>query len=72
MDMLRQERFGAGQSDQKDVDAQLTRAIISDARFESNLEYMDDNADRLGRKKMRTDAMKRMFAIQGEHPVSVD
>ncbi|KAH7100395.1 CwfJ C-terminus 1-domain-containing protein-like protein [Auriculariales sp. MPI-PUGE-AT-0066] len=64
MDMLRQERFGAGSGDQKDVDAQLTRAIMSDAKFENNLEYMDDNADRLGRKKMKTDAMKRMFAIQ--------
>lgn len=27
---------------------------------------MDDNAERLGRKKMRTDAMKRQFAINGK------
>jgi len=27
---------------------------------------MDDNADRLARKKMKTDAMKRAFAINGE------
>jgi hypothetical protein len=26
---------------------------------------MDDNAEKLGRKKMRTDAMKRQFAIHG-------
>lgn len=65
LDMLRQERFGAGGADQKDMDAQLERAIMSDAKFEDNLEYMDDNADRLGRKKMKSDAMKRMFAIQG-------
>jgi hypothetical protein len=26
---------------------------------------MDDNAERLGRQKMRTDAMKRQFAIHG-------
>jgi hypothetical protein len=26
---------------------------------------MDDNAERLGRQKMRSDAMKRQFAIQG-------
>ncbi|KZW01458.1 hypothetical protein EXIGLDRAFT_602781 [Exidia glandulosa HHB12029] len=64
LDMLRQERFGAGRADQKDMDAQLTRAIMSDGKFEANLEYMDDNADRLGRKKMKSDAMKRMFAIQ--------
>ncbi|KAG8862405.1 hypothetical protein FRB96_001475 [Tulasnella sp. 330] len=29
----------------------------------NDLEYMDDNAEKLGRKKMRTDAMKRQFAI---------
>jgi hypothetical protein len=27
---------------------------------------MDDNAERLGRQKMRADAMKRQFAIHGE------
>jgi hypothetical protein len=26
---------------------------------------MDDNAEKLGRQKMRSDAMKRQFAIQG-------
>jgi hypothetical protein len=26
---------------------------------------MDDNAERLGRQKMRTDAMKRQFAVHG-------
>lgn len=30
---------------------------------------MDDNAEKLGREKMRTDAMKRQFAINGEHSV---
>lgn len=39
--------------------AGLTRDLKDD------LEYMDDNAERLGRKKMRTDAMKRQFAING-------
>jgi hypothetical protein len=32
---------------------------------QNNLDYMDDNAERLGRQKMRSDAMKRQFAIQG-------
>ena len=82
--MLRQERFGAGMSDQKDMDSELARSIMTDGKFEvsiwifhighphqclatdqNDLEYMDDNADRLGRKKMRTDAMKRQFAING-------
>lgn len=64
--MLRQERFGAGMADQKDLDAELGRAIIGDGKFENDLEYMDDNAEKLARKKMRSDAMKRQFAINGE------
>lgn len=64
-EMLRQERFGAGMADQKDLDAQLAGAIASDGKFQDDLEYMDDNADKLGRKKMRSDAMKRQFAING-------
>ncbi|PVF95016.1 hypothetical protein CPB86DRAFT_607813 [Serendipita vermifera] len=62
-DMLRQEKFGAGMADQKDLDNQLARAIMSDGKFQDDLEYMDDNAEKLGRKKMRNDAMKRQFAI---------
>ena len=38
-------------------------------RCQNNLDYMDDNAERLGRQKMRTDAMKRQFAIQGARHV---
>ncbi|KAG9010213.1 hypothetical protein FRB94_010912 [Tulasnella sp. JGI-2019a] len=62
-DLLRQERFGAGMADQKDMDMELAGAIMKDGKFENDLEYMDDNAEKLGRKKMRTDAMKRQFAI---------
>lgn len=81
-EMLRQEKFGAGSSDQKDFDGQLAKAIMSDGKFEvsnyvfvllssrlhlaqNDLEYMDDNAEKLGRRKMRSDAMKRQFAING-------
>lgn len=87
-EMLRQERFGGGMADQKDLDAELAGAIMGDGKFEvrqilaepwvtflicifatitfqDDLEYMDDNAEKLGRKKMRTDAMKRQFAING-------
>ncbi len=35
------------------------------SQCQNNLDYMDDNAERLGRQKMRSDAMKRQFAIQG-------
>ncbi|KIJ17924.1 hypothetical protein PAXINDRAFT_72629 [Paxillus involutus ATCC 200175] len=62
-EMLRQERFGAGISDQKDLDAQYAKAIMGDGKFANDLEYIDDNAERLGRQKMRSDAMKRQFAI---------
>lgn len=34
--------------------------------LQNDLDYMDDNADRLGRQKMRSDAMKRQFAINGK------
>ena len=83
-EMLRQEKFGAGSSDQKDLDGQLAKAIMSDGKFEvsaylfvfvlhssglhhvqNDLEYMDDNAEKLGRRKMRSDAIKRQFAING-------
>ncbi|KAJ7644275.1 CwfJ C-terminus 1-domain-containing protein-like protein [Roridomyces roridus] len=62
-DMLRQERFGGGMADQKNLDAEFARSIMSDGKFENDLEYMDDNAAKLGRQKMRTDAMKRQFAV---------
>ncbi|KAG5641548.1 hypothetical protein DXG03_004794 [Asterophora parasitica] len=53
-EMLRQERFGAGMADQKNLDAQFAKAIM---------EYIDENAEKFGRQKMRSDAMKRQFAI---------
>lgn len=64
-EMLRQEKFGAGMADQKSLDAELANAITEDGKFQDDLEYMDDNAEKLGRKKMRSDAMKRQFAING-------
>jgi hypothetical protein len=33
-DMLREERFGAGMADQKELDSQLAKAIMSDGKFE--------------------------------------
>ncbi|KAJ7601069.1 CwfJ C-terminus 1-domain-containing protein-like protein [Mycena floridula] len=62
-EMLRQERFGAGMADQKDLDAQFAKAIMGDGKFQNDLDYIDDNAEKLGRQKMRSDAMKRQFAI---------
>lgn len=67
---MRQERFGGGASDTKNLDAELASQITRDARFDDNLDYMDDNADKLARKRMKTDAMKRAFAINGELDVA--
>jgi hypothetical protein len=33
-EMLRQEKFGAGMADQKNVNAQFARSIMSDGKFE--------------------------------------
>jgi len=63
-ELLRQEKFGAGMADQKNLDMQFAQSIMTDGGFVNDLDYMDDNAERLGRQKMRTDAMKRQFAIQ--------
>lgn len=39
---------------------------------QNDLEYIDDNAEKLGRQKMRSDAMKRQFAINGLCPVHIE
>lgn len=66
-EMLRQEKFGAGMSDQKNLDAQFAKAIMGDGKFKNDLDYMDENVEKLSRQKMRSDAMKRQFAINGEY-----
>lgn len=63
-DMVREERFSAGSSQQKNVDVELATRIARDGTFKNNLDYMDDNVERLARKNMKSDAMKRQFAIQ--------
>lgn len=68
-EMVRQEKFGGGASDQKNLDAEMAAQIARDGRFQADLDYMDENSERLARKRMRTDAMKRAFAINGESRV---
>jgi len=63
-EMVRQERFAAGSRDQKDADAALAARIAGDGRFKNELDYFDENADRLARHKMKNDTMKKAFAIQ--------
>lgn len=38
-EMLRQEKFGAGMADQKDLDAQFARAIMGDGKFQVKQEF---------------------------------
>lgn len=62
-DLVRQEKFSAGPSSFKNPDSELAANIITDAGFSSNLEDQDDEAHRYAKKKMRSDALKRQFAI---------
>lgn len=71
-ELVRQERFGAGSSDQKSMDASMATAIMGDAKYENDLDYMDDNVERLARRKMKNDAMKRAFAVNGESDFFLD
>ena len=43
----------------------LANQIASDHGFQDDADYVDEEAQRLARKKMKDDAMKRQFAIQG-------
>lgn len=65
-DLVRQERFGAGRRDQKDMDAELASRIMGDKAYKDDVDYVDDNVERLSRKKVKSDGAKREFAIQGE------
>lgn len=63
-ELVRQERYGAGHADQRDADAMLAQQIAGDRAFVNDTDYMDDEAKRFARKRMRDDAMKRQYAIE--------
>ncbi|GAA5943623.1 CWF19 family protein [Sporobolomyces koalae] len=60
-DLVRQERFAGGSS--RDMDRDVANRIATDARFNTDLDYQDENAERLARRKMKSESMKRQFAI---------
>ncbi|BGP03951.1 Complexed with Cdc5 protein Cwf19 [Rhodotorula toruloides ATCC 204091] len=62
-DLVRQERFSGGQDDARALDASFANRIATDARFTMDLDYIDENAEKLARAKMKSEAMKRQFAI---------
>ncbi|GAA5902277.1 uncharacterized protein JCM6883_001353 [Sporobolomyces salmoneus] len=62
-DLVRQERFAGGSSSQRDMDYDVANRIATDAKFNTDLDYQDENAERLARRKMKSESMKRQFAI---------
>ncbi|GAA5983741.1 hypothetical protein JCM11641_001740 [Rhodosporidiobolus odoratus] len=62
-DLVRQERFSGGMNDQKSLDAEVANRIATDARYKTDLDYVDENAERLARRKGKSETMKRQFAI---------
>lgn len=65
-ELVRQERFSGGASGQKNMDHEMANRIATDARFDNDLDYIDENAERLARRKMKSEVMKKAFAVQGE------
>lgn len=65
-ELVRQERFSAGAADQKNMDAEIADRIARDGRYDNSLDYVDEHAERLARKKMKSDVMKKAFAVQGK------
>ncbi|GAA6033553.1 hypothetical protein JCM8097_001452 [Rhodosporidiobolus ruineniae] len=62
-DLVRQERFSGGAAGQRELDAEVAGRIATDARYSTDLDYVDENAERLARRKMKSETMKRQFAI---------
>lgn len=62
-ELVRQEKFKGGSSDQKNYDAEFASRIATDGHYRDDLNYLDDNSDKLARQKMRSDALKRQFAV---------
>ena len=63
-ELVRQERYGTGRADERDADAMLAQQIAGDRAFVNDTEYMDDEAQRFARKRMRDDALSRECAME--------
>lgn len=68
-ELVRQERFAGGSSDQKDMDMAMASRIAADGRFKNDLDYADENAEKLARGRERNATQKKAFAVQGSSPV---
>jgi pyruvate formate-lyase activating enzyme-like uncharacterized protein len=43
----------------------MANRIASDGKFINSLDYVDENAESLARKKMKSEVLKKAFAVQG-------
>ncbi|CAG8589437.1 5980_t:CDS:10 [Ambispora leptoticha] len=59
-DLVRQERLGFRES----MDSQVASRIIKDSKFEDDLEYMDEQADKIAKTTDKTAQQKREFVIR--------
>ncbi|CAG8788143.1 43961_t:CDS:2 [Gigaspora margarita] len=59
-DMVREERLGS----RNKMNSQIVGGIIGDSKFEDDLDYMDDNADKIAKISQKTAEQKRHFAIE--------
>ncbi len=54
-------------SSNKDFDRDMAMRISRDAVFSSDLDYLDENAERLSKRKERTEEQKRKVSINGKN-----
>lgn len=43
----------------------MAARIAGDGKFINSLDYVDENAEALARKKMKSEVLKKAFAVQG-------
>lgn len=61
-ELVRQEKFSGGGGG---MDADLAQGIMKDTRYVNSLDYTDENAEGMARQKMRSEVLKKAFAING-------
>lgn len=61
-DLIMQEKMAGAH----DMDAHMADRIARDSTFNNNLDYIDDNVDKLSGRKQHSDDQKRRIAVNGE------
>lgn len=67
-ELVRQEKFsgGSGAHHGGGMDDDMANKIMSDGKFVNSLDYADENAELLARKKMKSEVLKKAFAVNGQ------